>query len=80
MASSRGEGCFAAVFTAVLTSLITTVLTGAVMLLEAQCIIWGLSIYHFHSGIWPVWLIGTGVEGIIVMGVAAGIRAVKDNG
>lgn len=42
------------------------------MLLEAQLIIWGLSIYHISSDIWPVWLIGSGFEGILCMGVAAG--------
>lgn len=59
-------------------AVIISVISAAVMLLESQLIIWGLSIYHISSGIWPVWLIGSGFEGILCMGVAAGIRAVKE--
>lgn len=62
-----------------LTALFTTVLTGAVMFLEAQFIIWGLAMYHVSSGIWPVWLIGSGFEGILALGVASGIRTVKND-
>lgn len=71
----KGKGCAYLVTFAVVTSIITS----ALMFLEAQFIVWGLSIYHFSSGIWPVWLIGCGVEGIIGMGVTAGIRGAKND-
>ena len=70
----RKKGCLELVITAVITSAVT----GAVMFAEAQFIIWGLSIYHVSSGIWPVWLIGTGAEGIIALAVTAGIRGAKN--
>ena len=70
----KNKGSIEKIFIAIVISVITS----AVMLLEAQWIVWGLSMYHINSGIWPVWLIGLGFEGILCMGVAAGIRAVRD--
>lgn len=71
----KGKGCLETGIWLVLVS----VMTSGLMFLEAQFIVWGLSIYHFSSGIWPVWLIGCGVEGIIGMGVTAGIRGAKND-
>lgn len=62
-----------------LTALFTGAVALSVILLEAQFIVWGLSLYHINSGIWPVWLIGSGFEGILTLGVAAGIRSVKND-
>jgi hypothetical protein len=58
--------------------LVTAAITAGVMFLEAQWIVWGLSMYHINSGIWPVYLIAAAVEGIMVLGVASGIRAARD--
>jgi hypothetical protein len=45
----------------------------------AQLIIWGLSMYHVHSGIWGPWLIMEGVSSMGVTVVALGMmRAVRD--
>ena len=62
-----------------ITAIITTVISGAVMLLQAQFIVWGLSMFQIDSGIWPVWLLGSGFEGILALGVAAGIRTVRND-
>ena len=62
----------------VIKAVFVAVMTAATMFLEAQLIIWGLSMYHIHSGIWPVYLIGAGFEGILALGVASGIRMVKN--
>lgn len=62
----------------IITAIFLAIATAAAMFLESQLIIWGLSIYHVSSGIWPVWLIGSGFEGILALGVSAGIRAVKE--
>jgi hypothetical protein len=45
----------------------------------AQLIIWGLSLYRIHSGIWGPWLILDGLTGAGVATVALGMmRAVRD--
>ena len=62
----------------IIKAVVISVFTTAVMFLEAQWIVWGLSLFHVNSGIWGVWLIGLGVEGVLCLGVAAGIRAVAN--
>jgi hypothetical protein len=76
MARGSNGGCLETMIWLVFVSAITA----ALMFLEAQFIIWGLSMYHVNSGIWPVWLIGSGVEGIMSMAVTAGIRGAKNDG
>jgi hypothetical protein len=45
----------------------------------AQLIVWGLSLYHVHSGIWGPWLILEGVSSAGIAVVAIGMmRAVRD--
>lgn len=45
----------------------------------AQLIVWGLSLYRIHSGIWGPWLILEGLTSAGVATVAIGMmRAVRD--
>jgi hypothetical protein len=45
----------------------------------AQLVVWGLSLYRIHSGIWGPWLIMEGLSSLGVAVVALGMmRAVKD--
>jgi len=46
----------------------------------AQLIIWGLSLYHIHSGIWAPWLILEALSSVIVGAVRIGMMgAVRDS-
>jgi hypothetical protein len=45
----------------------------------AQLVVWGLSLYHIHSGIWGPWLILESLTSAGVTAVAIGMmRAVRD--
>jgi hypothetical protein len=62
----------------IIKALLISIFSAAILLLDAQFVIWGLAMYHVSSGIWPAWLISSGVTGVLTVGVASGIRAVRD--
>lgn len=46
----------------------------------SQLIVWGLSMYHIKSGIWPVWLIMEGVSSMLVGSFSLGmLQSLKDS-
>jgi hypothetical protein len=58
---------------------IAGLVTTGVQFWFAQLIIWGLSLYHIHSGIWGPWLILEGLTSAGAATVAIGMmRAVRD--
>jgi len=44
----------------------------ALALLQAQMVVWGLSLFHVDSGIWGPYLLIGAVEGIVTFGVRTG--------
>ena len=43
-------------------------------LLQAQMVVWGLSLFHVDSGIWGPYLLMSAAGGVITTGVTIGVR------
>lgn len=53
----------------------------AAQLWWAQLVVWGLSIYHIHSGIWGPWLIMEGISSLLIACVRlAMMETARDTG
>lgn len=47
------------------------------VMLQAQLVVWGLSLFHVNSGIWGPLLLITALESVVAGGVSTGIGSQK---